>query len=320
LVEIDSQPRLFVGWRPRARQLIGGRIDLHVDTFDDLRDVARKTLAQLADGEPVAFDYEIQPIAGEEYIRRSLEDLPAVPAAESDADAQDGDDVEDDSAALIKLVTDCDNLVTISADQLSAGEFAMYGIVFPQTSGENIGFIRAVNPARVVKKAAFWGRHSGSLRRTEPPDLMLESDVDLVVTGDELAILRRSAYDRMFSDLDELAAAVPANVAALDVAMPSLPFAEATTECLRQLGAELSSVARRLNRLPRLADLATLSKSTLTNTLTAHGEDPDLWFDPDGQLTLDRARAKEFLDLVEGRWWTADFSNERRRADKFRLR
>jgi hypothetical protein len=47
---------------------------------------------------------------------------------------------------------------------------------------------------------------------------------------------------------------------------------------------------------------------------------PGSWFDPDGLFTLDRARAKEFLDLIEGRWWTADFSKERRRADKFRRR
>jgi hypothetical protein len=221
-VETNFEPRLFVGWRPRARQLTGGRVELHADTFDDLRQVARDALRSLADAEAIAFDYEVLPTAGEEYIRRSLDDLPAVRSAEGSGESAED---FDDSAALVQLVRTCDDLQVVSAGQLANGDFALYGVVFPQSDGEMVGFVRAVNPARAMKKAALWGRHAGALRRMEPPDLMLESEVDLVITGDELAIIRRSAYDRMFSDLDELAAAVPANVTALVAGIPALPIA-----------------------------------------------------------------------------------------------
>jgi hypothetical protein len=72
--------------------------------------------------------------------------------------------------------------------------------------------------------------------------------------------------------------------------------------------------------LSRTGHLAALTVDTFADTLATHGVDPAKWYDEEGALSLDRARAKEFLDLLEGRWWTADFSNERRRADRFRSR
>ncbi|MFN6554745.1 hypothetical protein ACP6C3_30480 [Mycolicibacterium septicum] len=312
----DSDPQLIVGWRPRARQLTGGRIDLHADTFEDLRAVVHDAMAYLASAEAIDFGHEVLPVAGEEYIRREIVDLPAVHRAEP----EEGGDDQDDSADLVRLIADCEGLTDITAGQLADGNFALYGIVFRQPSGEMIGCVRAINPARTLKKAAFWGRFAGSLRRTQKPDLMLESEVDLVVTGSELAIIRRSAYDRLFSDLDELAAEVPANVAGFDVAMPELPFAEGTAEAIVELGTALSSVAKRLNRLPSQPGISAMTPSSLREVLAKHGEDPAEWFDHEDKLVLDRRRAKEFLDIAEGRWWTADFQQERRRADKFRAR
>lgn len=315
-VETNFAPRLIVGWRPRPRELAAALVELHEDTFDDLRLVAQEALETLATADAIPFEHEALPEEREEYIRRSITDLPSANVPDSDSD----DSGNDGSAGLIKIVKECDQLPGISAGQLSEGDFAFYGIAYSQTDSEMVGFIRAISPIRAMRKAAFWGRFSGSLRRVEKPDLMLDSEVDIVVTADELAILRRSAYDRLFSDLDELAAAVPQNVSALAEAMPLLGLTDDAKEVLNGLGTELRSVAKRLNRLHTVEGLSSLTPTSLREALQRHGEDSLPWFNEADELTLDRARAKEFIDLVEGRWWTSDFQQERRRADRFRRR
>lgn len=314
-VETNFPPLLIVGWRPRPRQLSAAVVDLHIDTFDELRLVAQHALDTLASSQAIPFDHEAHPEEREEYIQRAITDLPTAVGLGGSAEGS-----TDDSAGLIQIVKECDGLQSIEAGQLSEGHFTFYGIIYSQSDGEMVGFIRAVNPVRVMRKAAFWGRYSGSLRRVEKPDLMLESDVDMVVTEDELAILRRSAYDRLFSDLDELAAAVPQNITELENAMPTLNLSDGARAALRDLGAELSSVAKRLNRLHTVPGLASLTPNLLRDALQRHGEDPLPWFNGVDELTLDRSRAKEFIDLVEGRWWTSDFQGEHRRADRFRRR
>ncbi|WP_431239263.1 hypothetical protein ACQ86B_06005 [Mycolicibacterium aichiense] len=221
----------------------------------------------------------------------------------------------------MQVVAKCDELEVVSANALADGDFAFYAICYPQeNSNEVVAFVRALNPTRVLKKAAFVGRFAGSLRRVETPDLVLDSEIDLVLTIDELAILRRSAYDRLFADLDELAAAVPTNIVQLTQAMPSLPIAEESLAVLTALGSELSSVARRLELLSADDGLAEISPVSLRTALARHGESPDEWFNGSDEVLLDRERAKNFLDVVEGRWWTSDFQRERRRADRFRKR
>jgi len=312
-VDINGDPRLVIGWRPSRRVLTGARIELHQDTFIDLRLVASAALHRLAASTPVPYTHEAQPEAGEEYLRRALTHLQRSPRSATSEQTEVAD--------LVQVVGHCDELDVVSANALADGDFAFYAICYPQDdSNETVAFVRALNPTRVLKKAAFVGRFAGSLRRVETPDLVLDSEIDLVLTGDELAILRRSAYDRLFADLDELAAAVPTNIIQLIQAMPLLPMADESLAVLTALGSELSSVARRLELLSGDDGLAEISPASLRAALEHHGEASHEWFNGSDELLLDRARAKNFLDVVEGRWWTSDFQRERRRADRFRKR
>lgn len=336
-VDLEVDPVLLVGWRPRARQLDGAIVELHEDTFADLRAVARDSLNDLARMEPIAYSDAVLPVLGEEYLRRALEDLPvkAPEVSRGSADkatetsrvgssapeAEEGQDEEAERVAdLLRLVKGLGELEFVSAGQLADGDFAFYGVCFPQPDGEMIAFIRGINPTRVLSRAAFFGRFQGALRRSERPDLLLEGQVDLVITGDELAIIRRSTYDRLFADLEELASAVPSDVQALSTTFPKLDFAPGSAEALQNLCVRLSSLAKRVHRLAARTDLAGLNAETLKSRLREHGEDPSHWFDQANSLTLTEDRARQFLDVVEGRWWTADFTDERRRADAYRRR
>jgi hypothetical protein len=298
----------------------------------------------------VPYGPAVQPEPGEEYLRIAINELapraprrkpPAKKAPKKGAiepvrhlddvatpdqeaprptTAAVGTDEGEEIADLLRLVANPDDLPAVSAGQLRDGEFAFYSICIPQPTGEVITIVRAVSPTRSLRRAAFFGRFAGSLRRVERPDLQLEDSVDLVITGDEIAVMNRGNFDRLFSDLDAVALAVPGHVLAVQTAMPQLPFAPGTADTLTALCQRLPSLAKRLAALANSPALATLTPSALRDALASHGENSGHWLDQADSLTLTEERAKEFLDLVEGRWWTSDFSAERRRADRFRKR
>lgn len=316
-VETSASPKLMMGWRPRARSLLGATVDLHEDTHEELRSVASAALERLAGMEPVPYGDAVLPTANEEYLVRPLEEL----RGGSDADTgSETNEEESRLADVLALVDQVDQLDVLSAGQLRDGSFTFYAVVLPQLDGETVAFIRGTSPTRVLSRAAFFGRYSGSLRRSERPDLLLELDVDLVITRDEVAILRRSTYDRLFADLDELAAAVPSDIAALQSAMPELALAPGSAETLSSLCTRLPSFAKRLHRLALRTDLAVVTKVELELALGNHGENATDWLDQNGDVTLTDERARQYLDVLEGRWWTSDFTGERRRADAFRRR
>lgn len=310
-VVLTGAPRLVVGWRPRARRLDAARVEVHGDAEKHLRDIGAATLSRLAQLTAVPYGDAVLPEPGEEYMSISLQAYAAGPQ-----DVQDAAQVAD----LLRIVRDPDAVDTLSAERLREGSFVFYALCFPQPDDEMIAAVRAVSPTRALRRASFWGRYAGTLRRVERPDVVLEDIVDLVVTDEEVAILNRTAYDRLFSDLDSLAAAVPADVAALAAAMPSLPFAPGSEDALTSLCTRLPSFAKRLHAIAARGDLALVDADALQAALAGHGEDAGHWLDQAGCLTLTEKRAKEFVDVIEGRWWTSDFTGERRRADRYRPR
>ena len=338
-VSTEQAPRLVLGWRPRPRRLMGARVEVHDDAADGLREVVAGALAQLASLSPVKFGPTVLAEPGEEYLRLPIGELPPrapnrrpplrAPAPQQGAPSTDVNrqdpaapphEEASELADLLRLVGAPDELETISAGQLQDGDFAFYGICFPQHDGELVTAIRGMSPTRTLRRGAFFGRFAGSLRRAERPDLLLEGAVDLVITGDEVAILNRTTFDRLFSDLDAVALAVPGAVAAVAVAMPNLQLTPGASQTLTDLCMRLPSLAKRLSALADSAGLDALSPDTLRSALKNHGEDPGPWLDEDDNLVLTEDRARQFLDVAEGRWWTSDFSGERRRADRYRPR
>ncbi len=346
-VVTDEAPRLIVGWRPKARALDARRVEMHEDAADALREVMAKALERLARLAPVPYGPATLPVDGEEYLALHINDLPPraperkrplkaarpLKGADKQDDANEASphelqgrsqSVAADEAAqladLLRLIRNPDELPEISSGQLADGEFTFYAISLVQPNGEVVTGVRGTSPTRVLKRGAFFGRFAGSLRRSERPDLVLESGVDLLITGDEIAITNRLAFDRLFSDLDALSAKVPADVSALQTALPNLQFAPGTADVLTRLCQRLPSLAKRLGALTSSPGLSALNANSLTTALQAHGEQPGHWLDQTNELTLTEDRARQFLDLVEGRWWTSDFTGERRRADAFRRR
>jgi hypothetical protein len=114
-------------------------------------------------------------------------------------------------------------------------------------SVRRIGFVRQTDPHRVARAGgltALFGQEG--LRRLEDPAFVFEAGFDLVISPDEVAVLRLEAFNRMFADLNTLALAAPAN--ASKIAGMVGQVVPAAVEALARAAA-----ARRSSRSPGLS-------------------------------------------------------------------
>jgi len=300
-VRLAGEPRLVVGRRPRPRELDGVRVDLHEDTFNDLRSITQYAISTLF--ETVARPYE--PFAeleeGEEHFEITI------------------DSTAGEEASLIRLTSLIDDLDTEDAREIKNHANILYGICWPDSTPP-VAAIKKVDPARAVHHARSF-RYSGTLRRVENPDLILSDTVDFVFAGARVGILRPVPFRNLLADTQMAVVNVPQYVNSVAGALAStLPITASAQSTLRTVATKRVSYARRLQQLEaRLASLS-ITRPQVEAACLAHLGDKDALLDAQGQLTFDEANVALALDLLEGRLFEDDFSGEPRRADRWSRR
>lgn len=313
-VDLSGQPLLVIGDRPRPRQLEGWVVDTRETTHGILRSVAEQAISDLAERTPTTWQPEGSFEAGEQYLVLDTGELLQVVAAGS---APVG---LAEASALLSLLLDVPDLDDIDGDRIGEGRFRFYAITFEQgDAGETISFVRAMDPSAPLRAASAWFRWQGALEPAPAPDLAISDTVDLVVTGTEIAILRPSAFDALFADVRMLLNDVPAMVKQLGKAMTGLKMTAAARKALEVVCATKPSYARRLHLLATSEYAGSITPEALKRVLRHHGETPSHYLTRD-QLDIGPDHVASLLDVAEGRWYTADFSKERRRADRYRTR
>lgn len=302
---------LIVGWRPRRSRLDAAAIELSRDVASEMLSLCLGTLDHLAglirrpyDGSPY-----IEP--GEEYL--------AIPVTELASTAVRARTIEDDEATglsdLQRLVT-TPGLAALSRSDLRDGRYLFYAVVCTeQGTGQRIGFVRQTDPHRVAKAGGFtalFGQEG--LRRLEDPVFVFEAGFDLVISPDEVAVLRLEAFNRMFADLNTLALAAPVN--ASKVAAMVGQVAPSAVEALAHAAAARPSVARRLQRLAQVGTVPSVTSQELSRAMVKHGLDPAQLVG-DNEITFQQEQAAVFLDLIEQLYYETDFTGEHRRSDRY---
>ena len=321
-LDLGGDPILVVGRRPKPKTLEAYVVDLHDETFETMRGIAQQTITALTtrlreDWHPNA---SIEP--GEEYLAIEVENLPTPPAPRRgaavdlgvDAAAQPRDPRLVDAAGLLRLVLAPGELDNLDSDQLAAGKFLFYALVWEQAdAGRPIAFVSKYDPTTVLRKASAFFRFDGTLRSADPPDFALDDRADLVITIEEIAVLSPPAFDQLFADIRALLNDVPANVAALRAALTQLPMTDASRRAIEQICATRPSLARRLQNFASSPDAAAITPANLRAVLRRHGQHPNE-FVRNGILDIQPAHVGALLDVAEGRWYEADFTSEPRRA------
>jgi hypothetical protein len=300
---------LIVGWRPRRSRLDASAIELSQDVAREMRALCRAELGHLLGliRRPYGGSPYIEP--GEEYLAVPIAELASAPA-----DAMDADEAADLSD-LQRLVMN-PGLPSLSPTDLREGHYLFYAVICTEEgTGQRIGFVRQSDPHRVAKAGGLmtaFGQEG--LRRLEDPVFVFETGFDLIISPDEVAVLRLEAFNRMFADLNTLALAAPAN--ARTIAGLVGRVAPGAVEALGRAAAARPSLARRLQRLATTGAVPSVTPGDLSKAMLKHDLDPARLVTGD-EITFPQEQAAVFLDLIEQLYYETDFTSEHRRSDRY---
>ncbi len=329
-MNLDGDPILVVGRRPAPKKLEGFVVDLQVDTFGAMRGIAQATIDEITHCEPVEWHPNAGIEEGEEYFSVNVEDLPSPPRTSRRARGDSGsvelpmkmppDPYLREVAALLRIVLAPGELENLHPALLENGDFRFYAIVWEHgDGGRPVAFVSEYNPVQILRKAKYYFRYDGTLQLTATPDFTLNEQSDLIITSDEIAALRATVFDHLFSDIRTLLNDVPANLTALKKAFNRLPFSSESEKALEAVCATRPTFARRLQELAHSGHGQDITLAKLHRALRRHAEEPTD-FIRGGKIEITRDEVGPFLDVLEGRWYEADFTSEPRRAARWSRR
>jgi hypothetical protein len=301
---------LIVGWRPRRSRLAASAIELSQDVAREMQALCGAELNHLPGliRRPYGGSPYIEP--GEEYLAVPISELASTPLARA-VDADEAADLSD----LQRLVM-TPGLPSLSPTDLREGHYLFYAVICTaQGTGQRIGFVRQSDPHRVAKAGGLmtaFGQEG--LRRLEDPVFVFEAGFDLIISPEEVAVLRLEAFNRMFADLNTLAMAAPTN--ARKIADMVGKVAPGAVEALAHVAAARPSLARRLQRLAITGAVPSVTPGDLSKAMLKHDLDPARLVTGD-EITFPPEQAAVFLDLIEQLYYETDFTSEHRRSDRY---
>ena len=329
-MNLDDDPILVVGRRPAPKKLEGFVVDLREDTFGVMRGIAQATLDEVTLREAIMWHPNAGIEEGEEYFSVNTADLPlpSGPGRKAEDDSQSEelptgilpDPYLHEAAALLQVVLAPGELENLHPALLEDGDFRFYAIVWEHgNAGRPVAFVSEYNPVQILRKARYYFRYGGTLQLTEAPDFTLNDQCDLIVTFEEIAVLRAIAFDHLFSDIRALLNDVPANLTVLKQVFHRLPFSEESEKALEAVCSMRPTFARRLQELTLSGHGQDINLAKLHRALKRHGE-LSTDFIRGGKIEITRDEVGPFLDVLEGRWYEADFTSEPRRAARWSRR
>lgn len=315
--DLDGDPILVVGRRPAPKALEGFVIELQQDTFDAMRDIARTTTGLLVGRVPLEWHPNASAEQGEEYLVIDVADLPSTPVSQSmPASTSPGqsDSRLTEASALLRIVLAPGALDNLDPSDTSDAGFRFYAVVWEAgDKGGPVAFVSEYDPTMILRKANKYFRYDGTLRLADPPDFALNDRAQLIITTEKIAILKAAVFDRLFSDIRTLLNDVPGYVRALDNAFAKLPFSSESQKALELMCSTRPTFARRLQNLGSYPGAGNVTPALLRIALKDHGAEP-ADFIRKGVVEIAEASVAGLLDVLEGRWYEADFSDEPRRA------
>lgn len=304
--DLDSDPRLLVGWRTRSK-LDGRRLDVHEDTQEVLRDIAAACLDHIHADYTEVRDYQSFSTLESDQVFR--------------VDSDDASTVDLESASLVQMVRESHEQELLNASELAEHNYAFYAIVWGNADGEQIGFVRKRNARATLEKGWRFFRYEETLKSAARPDFVLDTDVDLVVHGSTLYMLNENSARTLLNDVGLASTGISDNLAAMkDILGGSSSLTPGASEAFTAVAGRKINVARRLAKIPAFFDGITIDAANLRLAAEARFSDPDAILDSAGVICVSEEGVEAALDLIEGRLYMDDVSGEERRADRLSRR
>lgn len=180
-------------------------------------------------------------------------------------------------------------------------------------------FVRRKNPQQVLKSGQFATTFRNSLKRIEAPVFVFEDAFDLVVVDSQIAVLRTDSLEHVLAEMQLIQARVAGHVHTV-VDAAGFDFSDGAEVVIENCCRGSVRLAKCLERVASAEYLADVDMSKIEKALARHAID-EARFGSNGSVELgDKEDVKDFLNLLDGRLWEADFSGEPRVAQRFVVR
>jgi hypothetical protein len=301
-LELNGEPQFFVGRRKANRELEAWRLSLHADTFEALREICSGALERIQNMQGVRYSPYAHPELGEEYL---------IVGGEGGAGSV---------PEIQQICYEVRDVMPIEADGLAEISTQFYGIVYGE-GNDVVGFIRKTNPRRSLNRGNRFFKFRDTLRLVDEPDVVLEEDVDLIVTNDMMAVLRPFSFETLAGEVSFSIDNIREYVAGLaEVLSEKIPLGPHAQQNLEDVARRKVSIVKRLRNVREHLEVADVDSEKLRSALARHELDGHLTFDESGCVSLDETNVELFLDLLEGRYFEQDFTGAGMRADRLRPR
>ncbi len=220
-IDTDGDITLVLGQRTTGVR--GYRVGMHNDVASELRSICESTVAELGGRTPVAYTNDLDFDHGAQYLVVPLKKLVAhkpesrrgkrAPADETPAM------VEVDAASRAVLAQ-ASSLDLLNSAEIKRRSFLFYAAVVGNDPNDRVAFVSKWNPYKAALSGRLLASFGDRLRKVEGPLLAFERQFDMVVTGDAVAVLDPSAFEKVFRDIDAMRERIPVWGEAVTEALP----------------------------------------------------------------------------------------------------
>jgi len=299
----DADATLIVA--QRTNRLKGYRIGMHADVAKALRRAAADTVAAIEVRTAVTFAADIDYDPAVQYLEVPAALLTvaspqtgARSTARSHGELSATVETDPEAHAVIRQGS---SLPLLKAGELGRRTFAFYALLVGNRPETRTAFVAQWNPHRLGLSGKILTAFGDQLRRIGQPLLAFESLFHMAVTADGIAVLNKSAFEKVFRDVETMRARVPVWAAHVEAA---LPLDDASLGCLADVCVKNMRVAAKARSLFESGVLKerTITAAMLAEEMRRQGLDADRMVKQD-KLVIEEADVPNLLKLLdEGLW------------------
>lgn len=221
----DADATLVVA--QRANRLKGYRIGMHADVAKALHKGCADTIAAIKARMPVTFAGDIEYDPGTQYlvVPTSLLTVarPVAPpgtAGSATAPSQASATTVETDPEAHTVLKQGSSLPLLKVGELGKRTFTFYALLVGNTPESRTAFVTQWNPHRLGLSGKILTAFGDQLRRIGEPLLAFESLFHMIVVPDGIAVLNKSAFEKVFRDIETMRARVPVWAQHVETALP----------------------------------------------------------------------------------------------------
>ena len=187
-----------------------------------------------------------------------------------------------------------------------------------------VGFVTKGNAGRAIKPSAITlgSDANDRFKKIGRPELILDGDTHAILAPAEIAILNVTQFQFLVGDIGLVQeyAAGQVQVISQSFAGRGVPLNASTAAALTAKAAGSVQIAKRLDAFNERILVLDVAKITNGQGFMQQGLKKADFVNRKGEIQCHNDRVMELLDALEGRYFDDGFTDEHRRADRFRKR